>query len=91
MSNKTLIRGLLAVAVTMASSIAVAADKNPKVFFDVTDGHAELIARDGLILDILRLTERLGIAFDSPTLLLDRNGQASPALEIAKGLISPSA
>jgi hypothetical protein len=51
-----------------------------------TDGHAELIARDSLILDILRLTERLGIAFDSPTLLLDRNGRASPALETGKGV-----
>ena len=55
-----------------------------QVFFEVPDGHAELIARDGLILDILRLAERLGIAFDSPTLLLDRNGQASPALEVGK-------
>jgi hypothetical protein len=30
------------------------------------------MARDGLILDILRLAERLGIAFDSPTLLVER-------------------
>jgi MscS family membrane protein len=61
-----------------------------QVFFDVTDGHAELIARDSLILDILRLTEQLGISFNSPTLLLDRNGQASPALETGKGVSSPS-
>ena len=61
-----------------------------QVFFDVTDGHAELIARDSLILDILRLTERLGIAFDSPTLLLDRNGQANPAAGSAKDLLSSS-
>jgi hypothetical protein len=40
----------------------------------------------GIPLDILRLTERLGIAFDSPTLLLDRNGRASPALETGKGV-----
>jgi MscS family membrane protein len=62
-----------------------------QVFFEVTDGHAELVARDSLILDILRLTERLGIAFESPTLLLDRNGQANPAAETAKGVIAPSA
>jgi hypothetical protein len=60
------------------------------VFFEVTDGHAELIARDGLILEILRLTERVDIAFESPTLLLDRNGQACPAPETAKGVTSPS-
>ncbi len=43
-----------------------------QVFFEVSDGHAELLARDSLILDILRLAERLGIAFDTPTLLLER-------------------
>ena len=43
-----------------------------QVFFEVTDGHAELLARDSLILDILRLAERLSIAFDTPTLLLER-------------------
>ena len=43
-----------------------------QVFFDVPDGHAELIARDGLILDILRLADRLGISFDSPTIVLER-------------------
>ena len=59
-----------------------------QVFFEVTDGHAELIARDSLILDILRLTERLGIAFESPTLLLDRNGHASPLLETGNAVIS---
>ena len=32
-----------------------------RVFFDVPDGHAELIARDGLILEIVRLADRLGI------------------------------
>ena len=36
-----------------------------QVFFDVLDGHAELIARDALILDVLRLADRLGIAFDT--------------------------
>ncbi len=61
-----------------------------QVFFEVTDGHAELIARDCLILDILRLTERLGIAFESPTLLLDRNGQTSSATESGKDLLSSS-
>ncbi len=44
-----------------------------QVFLEVPDGHAELLARDSLILDILRLAERLGIAFDTPTLLLDRS------------------
>ncbi len=44
-----------------------------QVFFDVPDSHAELVARDSLILDILRLAERLGIAFDSPTMLLERS------------------
>jgi len=43
-----------------------------QVFFEVPDGHAELLARDSLILDILRLAERLGIAFETPTLLLER-------------------
>ena len=28
-----------------------------QVFFDVSDGHAELMARDALILDVLRLAE----------------------------------
>ena len=35
-----------------------------QVFFDVPDGHAELIARDGLILDVVRLADRLGIDLD---------------------------
>ena len=35
-----------------------------EVFFDVSDGHEELVARDGLILEILRLADRLGITFD---------------------------
>jgi MscS family membrane protein len=34
-----------------------------QVLFDVTDGHAELIARDGLILEIIRLADRLGVTF----------------------------
>ena len=41
-----------------------------QVFFDVPDGHAELAARDELILDILRLAERLDISFEKPTLVL---------------------
>ena len=36
-----------------------------QVFFDVPDGHAELVARDALILEILRLADRLGIVFDT--------------------------
>jgi len=32
-----------------------------QVFFDVTDGHAELIARERLILDLIRLADRLGL------------------------------
>ena len=43
-----------------------------QVFLEVPDGHAELLACDSLILDILRLAERLSIAFDTPTLLLER-------------------
>jgi MscS family membrane protein len=43
-----------------------------QVFFEVPDGHAELLARDGLILDTLRLAERLGISLDNPTLILER-------------------
>jgi MscS family membrane protein len=34
-----------------------------QTFFDVSDGHAERIARDGLILEIVRLADRLGIPF----------------------------
>ena len=34
-----------------------------RAFFNVTDGHAELIARDGLIFEIVRLADRLGIVF----------------------------
>jgi MscS family membrane protein len=37
-----------------------------QVFFDVSDGHAELIARDGLILDIVRLADRLDIQLERP-------------------------
>ena len=33
-----------------------------QVFFEVSDWHAELMARDGLILDLIRLADRLGIA-----------------------------
>jgi MscS family membrane protein len=35
-----------------------------QAFFDVSDGHAELNARDGLILEIVRLADRLGIQLD---------------------------
>jgi MscS family membrane protein len=37
-----------------------------QVFFDVSDGHDELIARDGLILGIVRLADRLGIVLKTP-------------------------
>ena len=47
-----------------------------QVFFEVPDGHAELTARDSLILDILRLAERLGVSFDSPTIVLEREQRA---------------
>ena len=43
-----------------------------QVFFEVPDGHAELLARDELILDTLRLAERLGISFESPKIVLER-------------------
>ncbi|MDB5349321.1 MAG: small-conductance mechanosensitive channel [Planctomycetota bacterium] len=35
-----------------------------EVHFDVLDGHSELIARDGLILEVLSLADRLGISLD---------------------------
>jgi MscS family membrane protein len=47
-----------------------------QVFFDVPDFHAELSARDGLVLDTLRLAERLGVSLDSPTVVLEREQQA---------------
>jgi hypothetical protein len=37
------------------------------VYFDVTDGAAELATRDGLVLDILKLAERLGVRFVEKT------------------------
>jgi MscS family membrane protein len=37
-----------------------------QAFFDVPDGHAELIGRDRLILEIVRLADRLGISLDRP-------------------------
>ncbi len=43
-----------------------------QVFFEVPDGHSELLARDGLILDILRAAERLEISLDNATLVLER-------------------
>lgn len=43
-----------------------------QVFFNVSDAHSELLARDNLILDTLRLAERLNVAFNSPTLVLER-------------------
>jgi hypothetical protein len=36
-----------------------------QVFFDVSDGHAELAAREGLVLEVVRLADRLGITFDN--------------------------
>jgi MscS family membrane protein len=50
-----------------------------QAFFEVPDRQAELTARDGLILDILRLAERLGIAFENPTMILERDRPASTA------------
>ncbi len=47
-----------------------------QVFFEVPDGHAELLGRDGLILDTLRLAERLGISLENPTLVLEREPTA---------------
>jgi MscS family membrane protein len=37
-----------------------------QALFDVRDGHAELIARDALVLEIIRLADRLGVAFAEP-------------------------
>ncbi|MDG3002555.1 mechanosensitive ion channel family protein [Paludisphaera mucosa] len=45
---------------------------------DARDGHAELKTRDELILDILRLAERLGVAFDSPSIVVEREGRPRP-------------
>jgi hypothetical protein len=45
-----------------------------QVFLEVPDGHAEALARNEHILDVLRLAQRLGIVFDSPTVLLERGG-----------------
>ena len=39
-----------------------------RVFFDVSDGHAELLVRDGLILEVVRTADRLGVAFAEPGL-----------------------
>ena len=59
-----------------------------QVFLEVPDIHAELAARDDLILDALRLADRLGISLDSPTIVLEREpprrgrdgrGQCRPA------------
>jgi MscS family membrane protein len=47
-----------------------------QVFLEVPDGHAELLARDELILDTLRLAERLGVSLDNPTIVLERAQQA---------------
>lgn len=47
-----------------------------QVFFEVSDGHAELSARDDLILAILRLAEQMGISFDSPTIVFEREPHA---------------
>src|SRR5207244_475496 len=64
-----------------------------QVFFEVPDGHAELMARDELILDILRLAERLGISFDSPTMVLERDEgpeNGDPRFPAVPGCRSPS-
>ena len=60
-----------------------------QVFFELTDGHAELLARDTLILDILRLAERIGIAFDAPTVMLERQ-QPAPNGQSHDDAASPS-
>jgi MscS family membrane protein len=36
-----------------------------QVFFEVPDAHAELVARDSLILSVLRLADRLAIVFET--------------------------
>ncbi len=59
-----------------------------QVFFEVPDGHAELLARDGLILDILRLAERLEISFDNPTIVLEREPARGPGS--LRAMASPS-
>jgi MscS family membrane protein len=51
-------------------------------FFDVSDAHAELAARDRLVLDILRLAERLEIAFESPTIVLERERHLTDELSL---------
>ena len=60
-----------------------------QVFLEVPDYHAELLACDSLILDILRLAERLGIAFDTPNLLLER--ERPEAVQPHRGNADPHA
>jgi MscS family membrane protein len=43
-----------------------------QVFFEVPDSRAELVARDELIVDILRLADQLGISLDGKTILAER-------------------
>jgi hypothetical protein len=61
-----------------------------QVFFEVPDGHAELLARDELILDILRLSERLGVSFESPTLVLEREERAGSGKTAGNSVPLPS-
>ncbi|MDR3632395.1 MAG: mechanosensitive ion channel family protein [Isosphaeraceae bacterium] len=49
-----------------------------QVFFEVPDGHTELLARDQLIVNILRLAEQLEVALDSPKIVLERERSTHP-------------
>ena len=51
-----------------------------QMFFAVPDGHAELMARDEIIVDTLRLAERLDISLDLNPVAVDR-GSSTPSGE----------
>jgi MscS family membrane protein len=53
-----------------------------QALFEATDTHAELAARERLVLDVLGLSEELGIAFESPTLILERERPPSAELSL---------
>jgi MscS family membrane protein len=59
-----------------------------QVFFEVPDGHAELLARDALILDTLRLAERLGISLDKPTVVVEREPGTRPGVAVGNSIPS---
>ena len=53
-----------------------------QVFLEVPDRHAELIARDALILDILRQVEEPGITFDTKTVVIEHRPRVTTSLKV---------